>query len=100
MDTPGRVKEGRELCEAVTFPPRRDPGQLAADVFRERHLVPLQAILTGPWPAITRRQSPPSASSRLPSLHSAECDLWLGARDPGARQYHLQGHNTNLQSTP
>jgi len=46
-------------------------------------------MTTGPCPAITRRQSPPSPSPRHPALASDECGLWLGARDAGARRHHL-----------
>ena len=45
--------------------------------------MPLQAMHACFWPAITRRQSRPSSSLRLPSLGSSECALWLGARLPG-----------------
>jgi len=43
----------------------------------------------GFWPAITRRQSPPSLLPRLPALAASECGLWLDARDPETRQHHL-----------
>src|SRR2546428_446354 len=33
----------------------------------------------GLWPAITRRQSPPSPLPRQTSLGAGECGLWLGA---------------------
>src|SRR5207247_2687560 len=36
----------------------------------------------GFWPAITRRQSPPSPLARLFSLAAVECGLWLCAGDP------------------
>ena len=55
-------------------------------------LVPLPAIHAGFWPAITRRQSPPSPLARQTSLAAVECGLWLGARDPETRQHHRQGH--------
>jgi hypothetical protein len=47
----------------------------------------------GLWPAITRRQSPPSASPRSTDLGSLGCDLWLGARDPETRRHHWTGHS-------
>ena len=37
VDPPGRVKERRELGESVALPPGRDPGELAANLLRERH---------------------------------------------------------------
>src|SRR5437867_3013314 len=45
----------------------------------------------GLWPAITRRQSPPSSSPRSTGLGSSECDLWLGARDPETRRHYWAG---------
>jgi hypothetical protein len=53
----------------------------------------LPAMHVGFWPAITRRQSPPSFLPRLPALAANECGLWLGARDPETRQHHWQGHS-------
>src|SRR6058998_1420877 len=53
-------------------------------------------MLVGLWPAITRRQSPPSPLPRLPALAADECGLWLGARDPEARQHHWQEHSELL----
>ncbi len=55
-------------------------------------LVPHPAIHAGLWPAITRRQSPPSPLPRLPALAADECGLWLGARDPETRQHHWKEH--------
>ena len=46
-----------------------------------------------PRPAITRRQSPPSPLARQTSLAAVERGLWLGARDPEARQRRWQGHH-------
>src|SRR5919197_5971414 len=46
----------------------------------------------GLWPAITRRESPPSPLPRLPTLAAGECGLSLGARDPETRQHCLSGH--------
>src|SRR5439155_822072 len=57
-----------------------------------RRLGSLPAILAGFWPAITRRQSPPSSLPRLPALAADECGLWLGARDPETRQHHWKEH--------
>jgi len=54
--------------------------------------VALPAVLDGAWPASARRQTPPSFLRRLPALAVNECDLWLGARDPGIRQHDWQGH--------
>jgi hypothetical protein len=54
--------------------------------------VPLPAIHFGFWPAITRRQNPPSLLPRLLALAASECGLWLGARDPEARRHHWKGH--------
>src|SRR5205814_8200874 len=54
-------------------------------------LVPHPAIHAGFWPAITRRQSPPSLLPRLPALAASEYDLWLGACDPEARRRLLEG---------
>src|SRR5919204_2435993 len=45
------------------------------------------------WPAITRRQSPPSPLPRRSGLGAGECGLWLGARDPEAGQHHWEGHS-------
>ena len=61
-------------------------------VGRIRGLMPLPAMHTGPWPAITRRQSSPSLLPRLPALPASECDLWLGARDPEPRQHYWKEH--------
>ena len=55
-------------------------------------LVPLPPTLAGFWPAITRRQSPPSPLARQTSLAAVECGLWLGARDPETQQRHRQGY--------
>jgi len=41
------------------------------------------------WPAITRRQEPPSPLPRQPAFAADECGPWLGPRDPEARQHHL-----------
>jgi hypothetical protein len=54
--------------------------------------VPLPAIHAGFWPAITRRQGPPSPLARLSSLAAVECGLWLGARDPETRRHYWKGH--------
>jgi len=57
------------------------------------HLVPSQAIHACFWPAITRRQEPPSPLQRLKRAFDAgECGPWLGAHDPEAGQHHLKGH--------
>src|SRR5207245_6488344 len=61
-----------------------------------RGIVPLPAIHAGFWPAITRRQSPPSSLPRLPALAADECGLWLGARDPEARRHDWKGHGVTL----
>jgi len=53
-----------------------------------RQIVPLPAMLAGLWPAITRRQSPPSPLARQTSLAAVECGLWLGARDPEIRRHY------------
>ena len=58
--------------------------------------MPLQAIHARFWPAITLRQSPPSLLPRLQALAASECGLWLGARDPEARQHHWKGHTATL----
>src|SRR5205823_10115700 len=55
-------------------------------------LVAHPAIHAGFWPAITRRQSPPSLLPRLAALAASECGLWLGARDPETRRHHWTGH--------
>src|SRR5712691_7347050 len=57
-------------------------------------LVPLPAIHARFWPAITRRERPPSPLHRPPACAAEECDLSLGARDPEARQHYWQGHLT------
>ncbi len=76
-------------------------------------VVPLPAIHAGLWPAITRRQSPPSPLPRLKALAAVECGLWMKtvaaakpprpllvgaaesapqARDPETRRHHWKGH--------
>jgi hypothetical protein len=50
------------------------------------------AVHVGFWPAITRRQSPPSLSARLVALAASECGLCLGARDPEARRRDWKEH--------
>ena len=60
--------------------------------------MPLPAIHACPCPAFTRRQSPPSPSPRLLALASDECELWLGARDAGARQEYPEGHGYGNRS--
>ena len=55
-------------------------------------VVPLPAMHAGFWPAITRRQAPPSLLPRLPALAASECGPWLGARDPEARQHPRKRH--------
>jgi UDPglucose 6-dehydrogenase len=55
-------------------------------------LDPAETRAAGFWPAITRRQSPPSPLARQTSLAAVECGLWLGARDRETRQHHRQGH--------
>src|SRR5207244_12853214 len=52
----------------------------------------------GFWPAITRRQGPPSPLARLSSLAAGECGLWLGARDPEARRHYWQGQEWRARS--
>ena len=60
---------------------------------RDSHLVPSQAIHACFWPAITRRQEPPSPLQRLQRAFDAgECGPWLDAHDPEAGQHHLKGH--------
>src|SRR5213596_1102772 len=51
-----------------------------------------RATHVGFWPAITRRQSPPSLLPRLPALAASECGLWLGARDPETRRHYWTEH--------
>src|SRR5205823_11536943 len=58
----------------------------------EAALVAHPAIHAGFWPAITRRQSPPSLLPRLPALAASECGLWLGARDPETRRPYWKGY--------
>ncbi len=70
----------------------RGQAQEAEEEGRGGKLVPLPATLVGFWPAITRRQSPPSPLPRLQALAAVECGLWLGARDPEAQQRHWKGH--------
>jgi hypothetical protein len=54
--------------------------------------VALPATCGGAWPAIARRQSPPSFLPRLAALAAYECRLWLGARDPRIHQRDRKGH--------
>src|SRR5438093_12428147 len=89
----------------------REPRNLQARCYRD--LVPHPAIHAGFWPAITRRQSPPSPLPRLLALDADECSLWLetaapakpprpllvgadesapSARDPEARRHYWTGH--------
>src|SRR5437764_15485382 len=58
----------------------------------EGALVAHPATHAGFWPAITRRQSPPSLLPRLPALAASECGLRLGARDPETRRHYWKGH--------
>src|SRR5438132_8238919 len=58
--------------------------------------VPLPAMHVGFWPAITRRQGPPSPLPRLAALAADEWGPWLGAHDPEARQHHWKGHDEIL----
>src|SRR5439155_12038180 len=74
----------------------RAPARPAAEraprtVQRAGRLVPLPAIHACFWPAITRRESPPSPLPRRLSLAAGECGRWLGARDPKAGQHHWKG---------
>src|SRR5439155_21571095 len=57
-----------------------------------RHLVPLPAIHARFWPAITRRESPPSSLPRLLAWAADECGLSLGASDPEAGRHYWKGH--------
>jgi tRNA-2-methylthio-N6-dimethylallyladenosine synthase len=57
-----------------------------------KECVPHPAIHAGPWPAITRRESPPSPLPRLQALAAVECGLSHGARDPEARRHYRTGH--------
>src|SRR5438477_3970265 len=70
----------------------RRPTEPSPGVRRDTELVPLPAIHAGFWPAITRRQSPPSPLPRQPSLAAGERGLWLGAGDQEARQHYWTGH--------
>ena len=94
LDRDGPRRRGRlGLDRRRRFP--RAPGRerIAGRGSDPGGVVPHRAIHAGPWPAITRRQSPPSLSPILHSvLPSSECGLWLGARDPGARRHHWKGH--------
>src|SRR5437016_1950164 len=75
------------------------PRHAISDVVRG----PLPAIHVGFWPAITRRQSPPSPLARATSLAAVECGLWLGARDPEARALlagALVADETSKQASP
>src|SRR5882672_11139455 len=65
------------------------PRHAISDVVRG----PLPAMHVGFWPAITRRQSPPSPLARQTSLAAVECGLWLGARDPEARRHYWKGYS-------
>jgi len=59
---------------------------------RNLRLVPLQAIPSGFWPAITRRATVSSVAP-VPSSTNASCVLAsLGARDPESRKHHLKRH--------
>ena len=66
-----------------------EPGRLGRSRVR---LVPHPAGHDGFWPAITRRQSPPSSSLGPSDLGSSECGLWLGARDPESRRHYWTEH--------
>ena len=85
--------EVKPLAHWVDFPSGRQ--RLRGRVLRRgvggSTLVPLPAILVGFWPAITRRQSPPSPLARQTSL-AAVTGLWLGAHDPETRQHYREGH--------
>src|SRR6266508_2381583 len=72
---------------------RQDHGHLHQPATQAKAgVVLLPGILAGLWPAITRRQSPPSSLPRLLALAADECGLWLGARDPETRQHHWKEH--------
>ena len=93
------LKTARALGITVPLPlsARADELQLghaSSNAFRTAYirLVPHPAIHAGLWPAITRRQSPPSSSPRSTDLASSECDLWLGTRDPETRRHYRKGH--------
>src|SRR3989442_8589747 len=89
VDDRARRAEGKGLARKGRAPLRRRAEALES----EKHLlVPLPAIHACLWPAITRRQSPPSPLPRQPSLAAGECGLWLGARDPEAGQHYWKGH--------
>jgi hypothetical protein len=75
---------------------------------------------SGVWPAIPRRQSPPSPLPRLQALAADECVLWMKtvvpakpprplvgaaeaapqARDPEARRHYWTGHYFYARSKP
>src|SRR5436309_14960076 len=78
------------------MPPARSESARQGSAAARLPLVPLPAIHAGFWPAITRRQSPPSLLPRLPALAASECGLWLGARDPEARRHYWKGHGVTL----
>src|SRR5207247_9643692 len=55
----------------------------------------------GPWPAITRRRSAPSASSRRHAVTAADDALRLGARDPRTGQRYRPNHSwSDRQRSP
>src|SRR5205823_7673030 len=91
---PGRPAAGerarRDRARRVRHRGGRDRG--GAGRLRRVGLVLRPATHAGFWPAITRRQSPPSLLPRLPALAASECGVWPGARDPEARRHHWTGH--------
>src|SRR5438552_19206170 len=80
------------------MPPARSESARQGSAAARLPLVPLPAIHAGFWPAITRRQSPPSLLPRPPALAASECGLWLGARDPEARRHYWKGHWRSFQA--
>src|SRR6266545_6754127 len=94
-------------CPAIENGPAGKAGMASHGRHRER------CLSAGFWPAITRRQSPPSPLPRLLALAADECGLWLetaapakparpllvcadesapSARDPEARRHYWMGH--------
>jgi hypothetical protein len=90
--TLGRSRYARAPAVSVSSH-QLGPARAGRDRHRDpRHSVPLPAVHAGLWPAITRRQSPPSPLPRLQALAADECGLLLGARDPEFHQRHWKGH--------
>src|SRR5215203_6188507 len=85
-----RERAERRLVGMPTHPPSggRTPYKRGISPFRviQRGAAQVsdQAKHACPWPAITRRQEPPSTLQMLHrAFHAADGDPWLGAHDPG-----------------